>query len=204
MISMIKHLMRHFPIITFFLLIGKSTTKACTKVIRKIFSHSYNFFISCFYRECRYLWFLIKPTNVIAELMLAERTKMLSQDRSKLPSVFALTDKMSRLTNRKAHNPKLLLNELTTGDRNVTFSANNNHSTTKATSSEGKKAFIRGKSSHTHSRIGHPNTLKNQAELIEICFQFNIGWFLSSPFSIFVFFVIEINKSFKLIVSYLF
>lgn len=68
--------------------------------------------------------------------MIHERTKMLSQERAKV----LLTDKMSRLTNRKAHNPKLLLNELT-GDKNVTFSGSNNHSTstTKATSSEGNK-----------------------------------------------------------------
>lgn len=67
--------------------------------------------------------------------MIAERTKALHQERSKLPSVQALTDKMSRLTNRKANNPKLLLNELTS-DKTVS----NNHSaaTAKATSSEGK------------------------------------------------------------------
>lgn len=152
-IFMIKHSYMSLSDYTFiFLLIGKSTTNACTKIILKNFFSNIViiFFISCFYRDCRYLWFLIKPTNVIAELMLTERTKMMSQDRSKLSSVLALTDKMSRLTNRKAHNPKLLLNELTTGDRNVTFSSNNNHSTTKATSSEGKKAFIRGKSTHIH------------------------------------------------------
>lgn len=89
----------------------------------------------------------------MTELMLAERTKMLSQERSKLASVQSLTEKMSRLTNRKLHNPKLLLNELTTSDKNVTFS-NNNHSTstTKATSSEGKNASTTGhKSPLTHS-----------------------------------------------------
>jgi hypothetical protein len=64
--------------------------------------------------------------------MIAERTKALHQERSKLPSVQALTDKMSRLTNRKPHNPKLLLNELTSDK-------SNNHSAAKATSSEGKK-----------------------------------------------------------------
>lgn len=86
--------------------------------------------------------------------MLGERTKMLSQERSKLASVQSLTDKMSRLTNRKLHNPKLLLNELT-GDKNVTFSSSsNNHSTStaKATSSEGKKGSDTGhKSPLTHS-----------------------------------------------------
>ena len=98
-------------------------------------------------------FFDFKPTNVMTELMLTERTKMLSQERSKLASVQSLTDKMSRLTNRKLHNPKLLLNELTTSDKNVTFS-NNNHSTstTKATSSEGKNASATGhKSPLTHS-----------------------------------------------------
>lgn len=72
--------------------------------------------------------------------MIAEHKKMMHQERVKLSS---LTDKMSRLTNRKTpQNPKLLLNELTTGDKNVTFSGKtiNNHSTTKTTSSEGKKA----------------------------------------------------------------
>lgn len=70
--------------------------------------------------------------------MLAERTKVVNLDRTRIPSVQSLTDKMSRLTNRKAHNPKLLLNELSS-DRNVTFSNNHSASTAKATSSEGKK-----------------------------------------------------------------
>lgn len=102
--------------------------------------------------------------------MLAERTKMLSQERSKLPSVQSLSDKMSRLTNRKLHNPKLLLTELTTGDKNMTFSSsNNNHSTTKATSSEGKKAFATGhKSPFTHS----PDwTMKHSLKLVIRNFQ---------------------------------
>lgn len=75
--------------------------------------------------------------------------------RSKLPSVQMLTDKMSRLTNRKTHNPKLLLNELTSGDKNVTFSGKtNNHSTstTRAASSEGKnETLTREKHTITHS-----------------------------------------------------
>jgi hypothetical protein len=79
--------------------------------------------------------FNFQRTNKSSDLMLSERTK--AERAARLPSVQSLTDKMSRLTNRKAHNnPKLLLNELT-GDRNVTFS--NNHSTAKATSSEGKE-----------------------------------------------------------------
>lgn len=70
--------------------------------------------------------------------MIAEHKKALTQERSRLPSVQTLTDKMSRLTNRKAHNPKLLLNELNS-DRNVTFSNNHSAATAKPTSSsEGK------------------------------------------------------------------
>lgn len=72
-----------------------------------------------------------------SELMLTERTKMMIQERSKAPTVQSLTDKMSRLTHRKPHNSKLLLNELTS-DTNVT---NNNHSTTRP--SEGKTSFPR-------------------------------------------------------------
>lgn len=82
---------------------------------------------------------------------------MLNQDRSKAPTVQSLTDKMSRLTHRKPLNSKLLLNELTTGDRNVTFS-NNNHSTNKPTSSEGKKSFPRGLGQITHHGFGDDNT----------------------------------------------
>lgn len=77
----------------------------------------------------------VKPIDDIADLMLAEHTKI---ERARVASVQALTDKMSRMTHRKPQNPKLLLNELTTGDKTVTFRSNN-HSTTKATSSEGKK-----------------------------------------------------------------
>lgn len=103
--------------------------------------------------------------------MIAEQAKVLSQERSKLPSVQSMTDKMSRLTNRKPHNPKLLLNELTSGDRNVTFSgSHNNHSTAKPTSSEGKGMGDRNHNSHHGMDI----TLKI---VLEIDFQFNIGWF---------------------------
>lgn len=70
--------------------------------------------------------------------MIAEHTKALNQGRSRIPSVQTLTDKMSRLTNRKAHNPKLLLNELNS-DKNVTFSNNHSAVTAKPTSSEGKE-----------------------------------------------------------------
>lgn len=105
-------------------------------------SHSQNFIIIChnvhvhFYKQI----FIFDQTNQrYAELMIAKQAQLLSQERSKLPSVQSMTDKMSRLTNRKPHNPKLLLNELTSGDRNVTFSgSHNNHSTAKPTSSEGK------------------------------------------------------------------
>lgn len=98
---------------------------------------------------------MIKPTNVTAELMIAEHRKMLSQERRKLPSVQSLTDKMGRLTHRKAVSSKPMLNELTTGDKNVTFSGSNNHSTstTKATSSEGKKGFTGTKITH-NSLVG--------------------------------------------------
>lgn len=71
--------------------------------------------------------------------MIAEHTKMLRQER-KLPTVQTLSDKMTRLTNRRAQNTKLLLNELQSGDKekNVTFAGNNNNHMPKATSSEGK------------------------------------------------------------------
>lgn len=74
--------------------------------------------------------------------MLTERTKMLNQERSKPPTVRSLTDKMSLLTHRKPNNSKLLLNELTTGDKTATFSSNN-HSTSRPASSEGKKSISR-------------------------------------------------------------
>lgn len=89
--------------------------------------------------------------------MIAERRKLLAQERSKLPSVQSLTDKMSRLTNRKPHNQKLLLNELSTGDKNVTFSSNN-HSTSKASSSEGK-AFKTSIKSRLHWILNDERTL---------------------------------------------
>lgn len=111
----------------------------------------YNFFMNFFFVKSE------KPTNVITEHMIAERTKM--SGHSRLPSVQTLTDKMSRLTNRRAHNPKLLLNELTTGDRNVTFSGKtNNHSTstTKAASSEGKDWHSDRKAHTKVSLIPHP------------------------------------------------
>lgn len=86
--------------------------------------------------------------------MLNERTKLINQERSRLAAQ-ALADKMSRLTHRKPQNPKQLLNELTTGDKNVTFKSNN-HSTAKATSSEGKIDDIIVPDIHTYlTRIGH-------------------------------------------------
>lgn len=86
--------------------------------------------------------------------MLNERTKQINQERSRLAAQ-ALADKMSRLTHRKPQNPKQLLNELTTGDKNVTFKSNN-HSTAKATSSEGKNDIKVIPDIHTNSlRIGN-------------------------------------------------
>jgi len=79
--------------------------------------------------------------------MIAERTKALAKERTtRVPSVQQISDKMSRLINRRPHtNPKQLLNELTSaggsGEKAVTFntSSNNNHSTSTKPSSEGKK-----------------------------------------------------------------
>lgn len=81
--------------------------------------------------------------------MINERTNQISQERSKLAAQ-ALADKMSHLTHRKPQNPKQLLNELTTGDKNVTFKRNN-HSTAKAMSSEGKNAIKAFADNHTNS-----------------------------------------------------
>lgn len=141
---------------------------------------------------------MIKPINVLRrsiELMLAERSKMLSQERSKLPTVQSLTDKMSRLTNRKLHNPKLLLNELTTGDKNVTFNHNHSTSTARATSSEGKKAFTTGDQKSLITSLALDlDTDNTQNVVIRNLFSFNIGWFFllfHSAVSSSVFFVVE-------------
>lgn len=83
--------------------------------------------------------------------MLAERTKLLNQERRKAAAnVQSVTEKMNRLTNRKSSLQKpYLVNEYTSSDKGekvVTFNnnsnaKNSNHSTSKntSTSSEGKK-----------------------------------------------------------------
>lgn len=92
----------------------------------------------------------IKIFSHNSELMLAERTKLLNQEsRRKAASVQSLTDKMSRLTNRKVtlQKPYLAMNEY--GSANGTSSGDknekvvNNHSNISSnkskSSTEGKR-----------------------------------------------------------------
>jgi hypothetical protein len=85
--------------------------------------------------------------------MIAEHTKLLNQERRKVAAnVQSVTDKMNRLTNRKSslQVKPYLVNEYAScsdkGEKVVTFNntKNSNHSTSKTTSSEGKR---------THSTI---------------------------------------------------
>jgi len=101
--------------------------------------------------------FLINKNNnnTHTELMIAEHTKLLNQERRKVAAnVQSVTDKMNRLTNRKSSLQKpYLVNEYACSDKGekvVTFNntKNSNHSTSKTTSSEGKR---------THSTINRCN-----------------------------------------------
>lgn len=82
--------------------------------------------------------------------MIAERTKLLNQERRKVAAnVQSVTDKMNRLTNRKNSLQKpYLVNEYACsgdkGEKVVTFNntKNSNHSTSKTTSSEGKRTQL--------------------------------------------------------------
>lgn len=81
--------------------------------------------------------------------MIAERTKLLNQERRKAAAnIQSVTDKVNRLTNRKSSLPKpCMVNEYANSDKGekvVTFNStknNSNHSTSKttSTSSEGKR-----------------------------------------------------------------